>query len=137
MKLHWFSPINRLGVGTHSMGLMKVLHKRGHSLLLTPTMNSIDVEGLNETEQFMINEWVQNRMQANSFQIPAIMNFHPSYLTQFYGQPRCGMVVIEINQLSQEEIAMIQTCDIVLTPSAWSQGVLKNHGIDWHQNHQS
>ena len=129
MNLHLLSPINSLGVGRHSFQLGRALHHQGHHIMLTPVFNSIDREGLEAEDELMIQGWVRNREQATSFKIASLYNFHPSYLTQFYGQPRVGMVVFETDKLSNEEVRAIETCDIVLTPSHWSQGVLANHGI--------
>lgn len=122
MKLNFFAPSNNLGYGIHAHGLMKALHLRGHSLCLIPTMND-----LSYVDEF-VKMWYQNQ-QLFDVNNPSLMIFHAGFLSQFSGRPRIGFPVFEIDHFSDQELAMMRSCDFLLATSRWAQQILQARGF--------
>lgn len=120
--LNIFGPANYLGVGIHCYHLAKAYTDLGNDVcLVTPFGN------VSRTDEY-VERWLKNRdhFSAND---PSLMIFDIQFLTQFSGTPRIGFAVFETDGFTPAQLAAMKSCDYLLTPSAWGQRVLGNHGL--------
>lgn len=121
--LNIFAPINHLGVGVHAYNLAKAYTDLGNDVCLIPPFGNI---GFHDS---YVDRWTANRdkFYAND---PSLMIFDIQFLTQFSGTPRIGFAVFETDGFTDVQLAALKSCDFLLTPSKWGQGILMDYGID-------
>lgn len=120
--LNFFAPINTLGYGVFSHGLM-----RAYDRLVSPEIALFppgNVEPLDETVQ----RWLTNGRRFKRSD-PSIMIFQAPWLNRFCGTPMIGFPIFELDVVPEHDSAMLRALDAVLQPSRWGKMVLENDGI--------
>lgn len=122
MKINFFAPMNQLGYGIHAYNLLRAFESRGNHVTLVPPFGQVSFSDEH------IERWMkgQTTFEKNS---PGVMIFHEEYLSQFVGSPRIGFPVFEMEKFTDRQMAMMETCDYLFTPSKWGEMVLKNNGF--------
>jgi glycosyltransferase involved in cell wall biosynthesis len=122
MKVNFFAPVNNLGYGIHSYNTIAAFEDLGHQATLIPPFGQI------HRTNGRIEHWIGRREQFDP-NAPGVMIFNEEYLTQFTGRPRIGFPVFECEKFTPLQLAGIKSCEYILTPSAWSESVLKENGV--------
>ena len=121
--INFFAPINNLGYGVHSYNLIKAFDKVSKEpVCLIPPYGQVT------WKDKYVKKWLNNQDVIDS-EDPGIMIFNEGFLSQFCGKPRIGFPVFELTKFSKRDIAMMETCDHLLTPSYWGKKVLTDNGF--------
>lgn len=117
MNLNLFAPMNELGYGVHSYNTARALEKIGYSLRLFPPFGQVS------RSDEHIERWMRNRRNFSKEDL-SLMMFQDVFLAQFCGRKRIGFPVFETEKFSPESLAMLRSCDVLLTPSEWGKNIL-------------
>ena len=118
-----FGPINNLGTGIHVYNMCNALDRLGQDVCLIPPYGRVT-----KTDAF-VQKWLSNQINFSKHN-PGLMIFDMGFMGQFVGTPRIGFAVFETNKIDLIRLRFLSSCDVVVTPSHWAQGVLKTHGIE-------
>jgi glycosyltransferase involved in cell wall biosynthesis len=118
--LNFYAPINTLGYGIHAYNLIKAycIEYPDVEISLIPPY------GDTRWRDVFVDDWLARREKISKLDT-GIMIFNEPFLSQFSGALRIGFPVFEMEQFTPLSVAMMKTCDWLLTPSQWGRGVLE------------
>ena len=125
MKLNLSCPINTTSYGYVSTYFMKELNILGYDLRHIPISYNAPDENLFES--------VSHILCNHNFHYDAacLRIWHQHDMTSFTGSgAKIGFPIFELETFSSREAHSLGYPDFLLTPSKWSQTVLKNSGLD-------
>ena len=121
--LNFFAPINNLGMGVHSLNLIRAYEDLGMmEVCLIPPFGGVTFQ------DDRISRWLRNR-ERFSRNDPSLMIFDIPFFANFSGKPKIGMAVFETDGVTAIQKAALRSCDILLTPSQWGRNVLEAAGF--------
>jgi glycosyltransferase involved in cell wall biosynthesis len=120
--LNFFAPINNLGYGVFSHGLIRAYDQhvsKDIALFPVPQADLMDEA---------IQRWIENGVRFNKND-PSIMIFQAPWLNRFVGKPMIGFPIFELDVVPDLDLKILQGLDAILQPSSWGKKVLENHGL--------
>jgi glycosyltransferase involved in cell wall biosynthesis len=120
--LNFFAPINNLGYGVFSHGLIKAYDRyvsQDIALFAVPQADFTDES---------INRWMANGARFSKSD-PSIMIFQAPWLNRFTGKPMIGFPIFELDIVPDYDLSILKGLDVALQPSEWGKKVLVDHGV--------
>lgn len=120
--LNFFAPINNLGYGVFSHGLIKAYDRyvsQDIALFPVPQADFMDDS---------IQRWMANGTRFSKSD-PSIMIFQAPWLNRFVGKPMIGFPIFELDIVPDYDLSILKGLDVALQPSEWGKKVLLDHGV--------
>lgn len=122
VKLNFFAPLNfHLGYGIHGTNLAKAIDKLGHDITYIPT----------EPIQQKLNDFDLIKLLRKKIvmDVPAVNLSVGSLMYQFYGKPRIGYSVLEVDRIPDTWVEMFNQLDYVWATTHWGKKVFEDSGV--------
>ena len=126
-------PLNAVSFGQVSLGILREIHKRGHTPCVFPVNpGNIDLSAYDVSQEF--NEWLQagleKAIKTHKRSTPVFKLWHLNGSLESYSEKQSLLTFYELDAPTEQEINIIENQEKVLVSSNYTKQIFEDQGLD-------
>ena len=122
-------PLNAVSFGQVSLGILREIHKRGHTPCVFPVNpGNIDLSAYDVSQEF--NEWLQAGLEKAIKTHKRSTPWHLNGSLESYSEKQSLLTFYELDAPTEQEINIIENQEKVLVSSNYTKQIFEDQGLD-------